>query len=103
MGDDHVALGNQNTASGVQLQSLDKCQVVEARPGYLTAVNLHCVKYCDRGNLAAASCLPLNGAEDCFIGVILKFEGNTVVVMVSGSAEACLSGYPSGAQSRFYG
>ena len=33
MGDNHVALGNQNTASGVQFQSLDKCQVVEARPG----------------------------------------------------------------------
>ncbi len=32
MGDDHVALGNQNTASGVQFQSLDKGQVMEDRP-----------------------------------------------------------------------
>lgn len=89
MGDDHIALGYQNTASGVQLQSLDKSQVMEACPGYLTAVNLHRVKYCDRRNLAAAPCLPLNRAEDYLIGVILKFEGNAVIVMVSGSAEAC--------------
>ncbi len=62
---------------------------MEARPGYLTAVNLHRVKYCNRCNLTAASCLPLNRPEDRFIGVILKFEGNAVIVMVSGPAEAC--------------
>ena len=89
MGDDHVALGNQDTASGMQLQSFDKGQVMEARPGYLTAVNLHRVKYCNRGNLTAAPCLPFYPAEDRLIGVILKFEGNAVIVMVSGPAEAC--------------
>lgn len=54
MGDDHVALGYQNTASGVQLKTFDKGQVMEACPGYFTAVNFHCIKYCNRSNLAAA-------------------------------------------------
>ena len=87
MGDDHVAFGYQDAASGVQFKVLDESQVMEARPGYLTAVDLHRVKQCDRRDLAAASCLPLDRPEDRFIGVILKFEGNAVIVMVPCPAE----------------
>ena len=89
MGDDHVTFADQDAASRVQLQPFDEGQVVEACPGYPTAVNLHCIKQCNRRNLTGAPCLPFNRPEDRFIGIILKFEGNAIVVMVSCPAQAC--------------
>jgi len=61
MGDDHVAFGYQDAASGVQFKVLDEGQVMEARPGYLTAVDLHRVRQSDRREIAAASCLFQSG------------------------------------------
>ena len=48
MGNDHIAFGNQNTASGIQFQVFDKSQVMEACPRYFAAVDFHGVKYCNR-------------------------------------------------------
>ena len=89
MGDDYVPFGYQDAASGVQFKVFDEGQVMEARPGYLTAINLHRVKCRNGRDLTAASCLPFDRAEDCLIGVILEFEGDAVIVMVSCPAETC--------------
>lgn len=89
MGDDYVPFGYQDAASGVQFKVFDKGQVVEACPGYLTAVNLHRVKYSNGRDFTAASRLTFNGAEDRLIGVIFKFEGDAVIVVVAGPSETC--------------
>ena len=89
MGDDHVPFGYQDAASGVQFKVFDEGQVMEACPGDLTAVNLHCVKNSNRCDFAAASGLPFNGAEDCFINIILKLEGNAIIIIARCPAETC--------------
>ena len=89
MGDDHVPFAYKDAASGVQFQFFYEGQVVQGSSCNDTAVYLYRIKYCNGSNLTAAASLPFNRAEDCFVGVILEFEGNAVVVMVSGPAEAC--------------
>lgn len=60
---------------------------MKACPGYLAAVDFHCIKQGNRCNFPAASRLPFDGTEDGFIHIILKFEGNAVIVMVSGASQ----------------
>lgn len=60
----------------------------QMRPALQEEDYIICVDTQNRCNLTAAPCLPFDGAEYCLIGVILKFESNTVVVMMSGSAQA---------------
>ena len=87
MGDDHVPFGNEDTASRMQLQSLDEGEVVQACPGHVTSIDLHRVEDCNGSNLTVTAGLPFNRAENCFIGVILKLKSESVVVMMTGPAK----------------
>ena len=82
MRDYHVPLGNKHPASRMKLQIPDKRQVMQARPGYRTSINLYCVKYCHRRNLPGTSRLLFNAAEYRFVSVILKLESDTIFVMM---------------------
>ena len=89
MGNDHIPLGYQDAASGIQFQILDKGQVVQGCPRDITAVDFNRIEQSHRRDLSAAACLPLNAAESGIISVILKFESDTVIIVVSGPAKRC--------------
>ena len=71
----------------MQLKIFDKAYIVQARSGYVIAVNLYGVKDCHRSDFPGASCLPFNRAEDGFVGIVLKLESQFVIVMMPGTSE----------------
>lgn len=56
---------------------------MQARSGHLAAIDLHRRKDCDRGDLAGASGRPFNHLELCFKQIILKFESQSVLIVVA--------------------
>ena len=93
MGNDLIALTHLDAAPRRQLQILNEREVVEARSGYRTAVDLHRVKDGYRSNFPCAAGRPFNRAQDGFIGVILKLERKPVLIVMPGpSAGLCVGG-----------
>ena len=91
MGNDLIALTHLDAAPRCQLQILNEREVVEARSGYRTAVDLHRVKDGYRSNFPCAAGRPFNRAQDGFIGVILKLERKPVLIVMPGpSAGLCV-------------
>ena len=68
-------------------QIFDKAYIVQARSGYVTAVNLHGVKDRHGSDFPGAPCLPFNRAEDGFVGIVLKLESQSVIVMMPGTSK----------------
>ena len=92
MGNDLIALTHLDAAPRRQLQILNEREVVEARSGYRTAVDLHRVKDGYRSNFPCAAGRPFNRAQDGFIGVILKLERKPVLIVMPGpSAGLCVA------------
>ena len=83
MRNDEIPFRYQNAVSRHQLQIFNKGKIVQARSGHLTAIDFHRRKDCDRGNLAGASGRPFNHLKLCFKQIILKFERQSVLIVVA--------------------
>ena len=86
MGNDLIALAHLDAAPRRQLQILNEGEVMEARPGYRAAVDLHRIEDGNWGNFPCAAGCPLDRAQDRFIGIVLKLECEAVFIVVSGPA-----------------
>jgi hypothetical protein len=82
VGNYHIALGNEDTTARMQLQFLNKGQIVQAGPRHSAAVDLHRVEQSNRSDLPGTARCPLNGAEDGLHHIVLKLERNAVLVMM---------------------
>lgn len=87
MRNDEIPFRYQNAVSRHQLQIFNKGKIVQARSGHLTAIDFHRRKDCDRGNLAGASGRPFNHLKLCFKQIILKFERQSVLIVVACTPE----------------
>ena len=91
MGNDHIPLGNEDAVARHQLQVLHEGQIVQAGPGYGAAVDLDRLKDGDGCDLTRAGRVPLHSSHPGLIQVVLKLEGEAVLVMMpctsTGSAE----------------
>ena len=93
MGNDLIALAHLDAAPRRQLQILNEREVVEARSGYRAAVDLHRVKDRHRRDFPCAAGRPFNRTQDGFIGVVLKLERQSVLIVMPGpSAGLCVGG-----------
>ena len=86
MGDNHVPLGDQDAVSGHQFQIFHEGQVVERGAGHSAAVDLHRGKDCHGRDLPSARRVPLHRVQRGLIQIILKLEGQTVLVVMPGAA-----------------
>ena len=83
MRNNHIPLADQNTVARHQLQVLNEGQIVQAGPCHFASFDFYWSKDGYRRNLTSPSRRPLDGTKCCLKQLVLKFERQTVLIVMS--------------------